>query len=41
VFEFSAAQAGTSTMHFVLVRPWEKGVKPTDTRTLQMTVRAK
>jgi predicted secreted protein len=39
VFEFSAAQAGTSTMHFVLVRPWEKGAKPTDTRTLQMTVR--
>jgi hypothetical protein len=25
----------------VLVRPWEKGAKPTDTRTLQMTVRAK
>ncbi len=38
VFEFTAAHAGTSTMQFVLVRPWEKGTKPADSRTLQVTV---
>mgnify|MGYP006282821107 CR=1 FL=1 len=41
VFEFSAATAGTSTLHFVLVRPWEKGTKPADTRSLRMDVRSR
>lgn len=39
VFEFSAAEAGHSTMHFVLVRPWEKNTAPADKRSLQMTVK--
>ena len=40
VFEFKAANAGSTTLHFMLVRPWEKDTKPADTRTLKVVVRA-
>lgn len=39
VFEFKAANAGSTTMHFILVRPWEKDAKPTDQRSLKVDVR--
>lgn len=39
VFEFKAANAGTTTMHFMLVRPWEKDAKPADQRSLKVDVR--
>ena len=39
VFVFDAANAGDVTMQFVLVRPWEKGSKPADMRTLKVHVK--
>lgn len=39
VFEFNAARTGDTTLHFALVRPWEKGVKPADQRTLKVRVK--
>ena len=39
VFEFNAAKTGDTTLHFALMRPWDKGVQPSDQRTL--TVRVK
>jgi len=40
IFELNAAQSGSTTLHFALVRPWEKGVKPIDMRTLKVSVSA-
>ena len=40
VFEFKAANPGSTTMHFILVRPWEKDAKPADQRSLKVVVRA-
>ena len=39
VFVFDAANAGMVTVHFALARPWEKGSKPADMRTLTVRVR--
>jgi predicted secreted protein len=37
VFDFKAANAGTTILHFALGRPWEK-TAPADTRMLTVTV---
>ena len=39
VFEFNAARAGQTTLQFALGRPWEKGAKPADLRTLKVQVK--
>lgn len=39
VFEFKAGAAGTSTLSFALVRPWEKNTAPADRRQLVVQVK--
>ena len=39
VFEFDAKHRGDITLHFALARPWEKGAKPADMRTLRVRVK--
>lgn len=37
-FEFRAAGAGTTTLELVYRRPWEEGVEPIETVTIDVTV---
>ena len=39
VFEFTAGTAGSSTLSFALVRPWEKNTAPSDRRQLVVQVK--
>ncbi len=41
VFSFTALAAGTATLTFDLVRPWEKDAPPTDRRILTLEVSAR
>ena len=37
-FEFRAVGAGTTTLELAYLRPWEEGVEPVDTVTIDVTV---